>query len=99
MEGVSEQYSGVEETDDPELSRRVEKTESILQALLQFCQRNSGRMDEKARQVSYSNMVAVCTVGCCTLCDDVLLASRQCGSPHLIRFTACRKNTNQPSIK
>ncbi len=30
---------------------RVEKVEGILQALLQFCQRNSGRLEEKARQV------------------------------------------------
>lgn len=43
----------MEETDDPELSKKVEKADGILQALLQFCQRNSGRMDEKARQVGY----------------------------------------------
>ena len=72
VEAVSEQFYRVEETDDPELSKKVEKADGILQALLQFCQRNSGRMDEKARQVSYI-IVAICTVGCCALCDNVLL--------------------------
>ena len=51
VEAVSEKYFREEGVDDPELSKKVEKAEGILQALLQFCQRNSGRMDEKARQV------------------------------------------------
>ena len=52
VEAVSERYYQEEAVDDPELTKKVEKAEGILQALLQFCQRNSGRMDEKARQVS-----------------------------------------------
>ena len=51
VEAVSERYYQEEAVDDPELTKKVEKAEGILQALLQFCQRNSGRMDEKARQV------------------------------------------------
>ena len=51
VEAVSEKYFQEETVDDPELTKKVEKAEGILQALLQFCQRNSGRMDEKARQV------------------------------------------------
>ena len=34
-----------------EVMVRVERVEGILQALLQFCQRNSSRLEEKARQV------------------------------------------------
>ena len=51
MEGVSERYYQEEDSEDPELVKKVEKADAILQALLQFCQRNSGRLDEKARQV------------------------------------------------
>ena len=51
VEAVSERYYQEEAVDDSELTKKVEKAEGILQALLQFCQRNSGRMDEKARQV------------------------------------------------
>ena len=57
MEAVSEKYSGEEAVDDPELSKKVEKAEGILQALLQFCQRNSSRMDEKARQVNTEHLL------------------------------------------
>ena len=53
MEAVSERYYQEEAVDDSELIKKVEKAEGILQALLQFCQRNSGRMDEKARQVGW----------------------------------------------
>lgn len=62
VEAVSETYYKQKAADDTELSKKVEKAEGILQALLQFCQRNSGRMDEKARQVaSYrlTNMVGL----------------------------------------
>ena len=51
VEVVSERYYQEEVVDDSELTKKVEKADGILQALLQFCQRNSGRMDEKARQV------------------------------------------------
>ena len=51
VEAVSERYYQEEAVDDSELTKKVEKADGILQALLQFCQRNSGRMDEKARQV------------------------------------------------
>ena len=51
VEAVSERYYQEEAVDDSELAKKVEKADGILQALLQFCQRNSGRMDEKARQV------------------------------------------------
>ena len=51
VEAVSERYYQEEVVDDSELTKKVEKADGILQALLQFCQRNSGRMDEKARQV------------------------------------------------
>ena len=58
MEAVSERYYQEEAVDDSELTKKVEKAEGILQALLQFCQRNSGRMDEKARQVGV--VILVC---------------------------------------
>ena len=48
--------------DYSEMSRRLEKVEAILQALLQFCQRNSSGMEEKARQVRH----------CCTLNQSTL---------------------------
>jgi hypothetical protein len=53
VEAVSERYYQEEAVDDPELAKKVEKADGILQALLQFCQRNSGRLDEKARQVGW----------------------------------------------
>ena len=52
-----------EAVDDSELTKKVEKADGILQALLQFCQRNSGRMDEKARQVGVVILIVlVCSL-------------------------------------
>lgn len=49
VESVSEKH--LAENSDPEMTRRIERVDGILQALLQFCQRNSTRLEEKARQV------------------------------------------------
>ena len=63
VEAVSERYYQDEAVDDSELAKRVEKADGILQALLQFCQRNSGRMDEKARQVGVVILIVlVCSL-------------------------------------
>ena len=51
LEAISSAYCFEEEV-DAEMSRRIEKVEGILQALLQFCQRNSSKLEEKAGQVS-----------------------------------------------
>ena len=48
-----------EEEVDSEMSRKIEKVEGILQALLQFCQRNSSKLEEKAGQVSTIELVAL----------------------------------------
>ena len=37
-----------------DMTSSLDKVEGILQALLQFCQRNSSRLEEKARQVGNS---------------------------------------------
>ena len=64
VEAVSERYYQEEAVDDSELTKKVEKADGILQALLQFCQRNSGRMDEKARQVGVMILIVlVCNLG------------------------------------
>ena len=63
VEAVSERYYQEEAVDDSELTKKVEKADGILQALLQFCQRNSGRMDEKARQVGVVILIVlVCSL-------------------------------------
>ncbi len=40
-----------EEEMDGEMTRRLDRVEGILAALLQFCQRNSTKLEEKAGQV------------------------------------------------
>jgi len=35
-----------------DMTAKIERVERILKALLQFCQRNSSRLEDKARQVN-----------------------------------------------
>ena len=93
MEAISERYYREEEVDVSELNRRVEKAEGILQALLQFCQRNSSRLDEKARQVRHLIIIVSVVVNKYILCP-----CRQCGSLRLIKFTLCKRSMNQLPI-
>ncbi len=46
-----------EEEMDSEMSRRLNRVEAILNALLQFCQRNSSKLEERAGQVNWSGLI------------------------------------------
>lgn len=72
-----------------DFAQRVEKVQAVLQNLIQFCQRNSGKVEERNKQVHVYGAEDCRDTKIYTFC-------RQCGFLYLIWFKAC--NTEEQSM-